>query len=93
MPIRTVVWEQGCYSQARAIIPDPLLLDTIVRGVEFRLARQPTRGTPLEHGVWYTVVHIQPIGRSLTIYYTFDDQRVYFHQAIERVFDPRRLIL
>ncbi len=92
-PIRTIVWEQGCYTQARAIIPDPVLLDALVRGLEFRVARQPERGYPLAHGVWYAVAQIEPIGRSLAIYYTFDSQKVYFHQVVERVFDPHRRIL
>lgn len=92
-PIRTVVWEQGFYNQAHEIIPDPILLNEMLRGAEFRAARQPTEGTQLEYGVWYIVTYIEPIGRSLAIYYTFDDQKVYFHQAIERPFDPHRLIL
>jgi hypothetical protein len=84
---------QGFYTELRALVPNPALLDDLIRGVEFRTAREPTRGTRLQYDVWFTVMQIQPIGRSVTIYYTFDDQRVYFHRAEERVFDQRRLIL
>ena len=93
LPPRVVVFVQGFYSEIHSLIGDPSVIQKALEGVEFRTARDPTRGHEIANGVWYTVMHLPPIGRSVAIYYTFDDERVYFHRAIERPFNPDKMIL
>jgi len=55
---------------------DPVRADEFVEGAEWVLSRYPDAGTKIAKNVWFL-----PIGRpslGLSLYYTFDEDRVYF---------------
>jgi hypothetical protein len=77
--LRTVLWEHKFEAELRKIEPDAKRGDALVSGAEWVLAKAPTKGThmPRTH-VWTFFLRDIPKGRSLTIYYTFDADQVYF---------------
>ncbi len=82
--IRGITEDHDFYHQIRQIVPDPRLRDDLLQATYFTLARQPVSGTHIAHGIWAIAVDLLPIGTSIVIYYTFDDQNVILHQAFAR---------
>lgn len=90
-PLRTVVFEHGVYNQLSDLVPDPVLLDHLIKGVEFLTARDPMWGQPIDNRTRRVTVYIPPTGRNVFLYYVFDDQKVNFRRLREGPFDHQRL--
>lgn len=54
--------------------------DEFIRGAEWDLCRDPTSGTrmPGESKVWFLPQAETPTSEAVNLYYTFDDECVYF---------------
>jgi hypothetical protein len=65
--------------QLREIIPEAERADEYIEGAEWVLSRDPTYGTQLNGSdVWFLPMENVPDMPSIVLYYTFDDERVYF---------------
>ncbi len=62
--------------EARALVPDPMILDEVLEGVRFELTHDPTSGKHLANGIWWTVAGPLPTGQTVAIVYTFYDKNV-----------------
>ena len=73
--IRTVVYDKRFDEELRRINPHVQRADEFVNGAEVVLARNPECGCPLEDSkVWFICGHTV----DAAIYYTFDEDHVYF---------------
>ncbi len=70
--------------EARALVPDAMILDEVLEGVRFELTRDPTSGKHLAEGIWWTVAGPLPTGETVAIVYTFDDKNVTLHEIWPR---------
>ena len=65
--------------QLREIIPDARRADEYVEGAENVLSRDPAYGTQLEDSdVWFLPMEDVPDMPQVMLYYTFNDERVFF---------------
>jgi len=65
--------------QLREIIPDARRADEYVEGAERVLSRDPTYGTQLDDSdVWFLPIEHVPDMPAVVLYYTFNDERVFF---------------
>ena len=88
-PLRTVREEPEFAADLRTIfrgvIPNPQLLDEMLNGVVFALARDPRIGARImSTNIWAIPVDLPPVGKALLIYYEFDEDRVLLRGATER---------
>jgi hypothetical protein len=76
--MRDVVYEHEFDEQFAAIEPEFERADAFVKGVEWVLARDPTRGNCVDrqHNIWHMPL-IDIFETALAVYYTFDDRTVY----------------
>ncbi len=84
LPTRGLYEEATFREEARALVPDPRLLDELLEGVRFRLTHHAESGRHLGNGVWWVVGGPLPTGQTVAIVYTFDDQNVTMHGIFER---------
>jgi hypothetical protein len=88
-PLRTVREEPEFAADLRTIfrdvVPNPQLLDEMLDGVVFALARDPRIGAQImSTNIWAIPADLPPIGRSILIYYEFYENRVLLRGATER---------
>ena len=88
-PLRTVREEPEFAADLRTIfsgvVPHPQLLDELLNGVVFALARDARIGArSMTTNIWAIPVDMPPVGKSLLIYYEFDEDRVLLRGATER---------
>lgn len=84
--LRTIREEPEFSADLRAILrnpaPLPRLLDELLEGVTFILARDPTKGMPImATTIWVIAQPLPPLGEVIRIYYEFDDDRVLLRAA------------
>ena len=69
----------------RGLVPNPQLLDEMLDGVVFALARDPRIGARIMGtNIWAIPVDLPPVGTSLLIFYEFDEDRVLLRGATQR---------
>lgn len=83
--VRGITEDPDFYRQMRQMIPDPYLLDSVLQGIYWQLARLPTSGVHIAHGIWAIACNPPPLGKRIAIYYSFDQQRVTLHMALRRI--------
>ena len=88
-PLRTVREEPefgaDLWTIFRSVAPNPQLLDEMLNGIVFALARDPRIGARImSTTIWAIPVDLPPVGRSILIYYEFDEDRVLLRGATER---------
>src|SRR5215218_10071577 len=88
-PLRTVREEPEFGTDLRTIfrdvVPNPQLLDELLNGVVFALARDPHIGARImSTNIWAIPVDLPPVGTSILIYYEFDENCVLLRGATER---------
>ena len=91
--LRAVRFEEGFYTQARALVTDPAQLQILLHNAEFFIQRRPDRGKPVGDGYWFFVIFIQGTPRNFSVFYSYDEYRVRLFGIIERPRDYRFLIL
>ena len=57
---------------------DAVRADEFTQGAEFILSRNPEYGTKISRDVWFLPMWQPSEGRSVSLYYTFDQDHVYF---------------
>lgn len=80
---REIIEDPTFTPRFRQIVPNPQLLDELLTGVMWALARAPELtgrriGTT---GLWVTEAELPPLKTSILIYYSFDDTSVTLHYA------------
>jgi hypothetical protein len=86
MPKRmwTIRYERRFEQQIAQFIPDPVVRDDALAGLEVALANAPASFEYLpEQNVWVAGDNIIPIGRNLLVIYTFDESYVTLLSVIE----------
>lgn len=75
---RTVVHEKQFTRELRQIEPNPYRANEIIEASEWVLSRNPYEGIQLapRSPVWFLPIDLP--GKQLGLYYTFDDETVYF---------------
>ena len=75
---RTVVHEKRFSRELHQIEPNPHRANEITEGAEWVLSREPYAGIQLapKSPVWFLPIGLP--GKKLGLYYTFDDETVYF---------------
>jgi hypothetical protein len=76
--VRGIVKELRFEAELSAIEPDARRADEFVEAAEWALGRDPTQGWLLGSCVWFLPMSDVPDAPRLDLYYTFDDERVYF---------------
>lgn len=87
---REIVEEHRFTEELAKLIGNARRADEFVDGAVWVLSRDPKSGTPIGKGP----VHFLPVGGSaiidpVVLYYTFDDERVYFLSIRKTVFPPK----
>ena len=87
-PLRTVREEPEFAADLRTIfrgvVLNPQLLDEMLNGVVFALARDPRIGARImSTNIWAIPVDMPPVGKSVLIYYEFNDDRVLLRGATD----------
>jgi hypothetical protein len=74
---RSIVREPLFEDSLAALIRDPESADDYTAAAEDLLSREPESGRPFQGGVW--MLPMSPIrGKTVYLYYTFDDETVTF---------------
>jgi hypothetical protein len=73
-PRRSIVREHSFERGLRALIDDAEAADDFVAAAEYELAANPREGVEAMPGIWMLAMD----GRSITLYYAFNDQTVWF---------------
>ena len=82
--IRTIIRTARFHQEMSRIEPDVQRADEFLEGVETILARRPQSGYALEgSSVWFIAGYTV----DLSLFYTFDDNHVYF-LSIEKIAPP-----
>lgn len=78
--MRGIVEEARFVEDLAAIEPDAIRADEFIDGAKWVLAREATRGTCVGPNscVWFLPMNDVPDAPSLILYYTFNQQSVYF---------------
>lgn len=76
---RGIRWEHHSQAELTKIEPDAVLADELSDGATWPICRDPTKGIMFARGghVWCSLVRDVPKNRSVTFYYTFDDEYIY----------------
>lgn len=80
---REVIEDPTFTPRFRQIVPNPQLLDELLTGVTWALARAPelTGRRISTTGLWVTEAELPLLKTSILIYYSFDDTTVTLHYA------------
>lgn len=78
--LRTIIKLEAFEEDLRAISADPVRADEFAEAAEWVLARDPGMGTQVARDslVWFLPMADLGLGAQMALYYTFDDERVYF---------------
>jgi hypothetical protein len=78
--LRSIIKEHRFEEELRAIEPDARRADDFVEAAEWTLSRAPIVGKQVapESCVWLLPMNDVSDSPPLDLYYTFDDERVYF---------------
>ena len=57
---------------------DPVRADEFTEGAEWVLSRDAEYGTKIAKNVWFLPISRSSLGLSASLYYTFDNDKVYF---------------
>jgi hypothetical protein len=84
--LRTVREEPEYQEDIRAILrnpaPNPQLLDELLGGVHFVLARNPMRGTKIPNStLWVIAQPLPALSQVIRVYYEFDNDLVIMRAA------------
>jgi len=84
--LRTIREEPEYHADLRAILrnpaPNPQLLDELLDGVHFLLARNPMRGTKIpDSTLWVIAQPLPALGKVIRIYYEFDTDLIIMRAA------------
>ncbi len=76
---RTVIESKQFRKELRRIDSNPVTADELIEGAKWVFARDPYRGVQLapRSKVWFLALN-PPGGRSIGLYYAFDDDPVHF---------------
>ncbi len=80
MPVfRDIVRTDRFERELKKIEDDPLRADEFTEAVEWTLARNPASGTQISEDppIWFIPMVDLPLGSSVAIYYTFDNNKVW----------------
>lgn len=77
---RDAIYTERFEDELRAIESNARRADEFLRGAEWTLCREPTAGTRLrrESDVWFLPMAETPTSEVLNVYYTFNDETVFF---------------
>lgn len=76
--MRGIVRTEQFERELLLVEPDVSRSDEFLDGVEWLLSRDPTVGTSLNDAVWSIDTSEFALITPMTLYYTFDDERVFF---------------
>lgn len=84
--IRTIREEPEFWDDLRAVLqnpaPVPQLIDDMLEGVTFTIARDPTKGSRIyPTPIWVIAQPLPPLGQTLRIYYEFNEDTVVLRAA------------
>jgi hypothetical protein len=70
---------QGLFDQELMLLGlDSVSADEFTEGAEWVLHRNAEYGTKISKNVWFLPISRSSLGVSASLYYTFDDKKVYF---------------
>jgi len=75
--LREIVKEPQFEDELRELESDQLRADEFVEGAEFVLSRNPEYGTHIGKHVWFLPMWSVSKGKSVSLYYAFDNDRVF----------------
>lgn len=82
--MRTCCWEHRFEEELKQIEPNSKRADDLISGIDWVLARNPEEGNNINGSVvWQIVSRDIPKRRHLVIFYTFNDENVFFLSVIQ----------
>lgn len=72
-PNRGLYEDPAFREEARALVPDPYLLDDLLETVRFTLTHGAESGRHLGNGIYWIVADPLPNGKTVAVVYSFDE--------------------